>query len=64
MSTHRFPLRGKIGLVGGYNELASRLWARLMKKEKRERPYYASLDIEPLNEEQIRNLPIAHRYSA
>jgi hypothetical protein len=35
-----------------------------MKKEKRERPYYASLDIEPLNEEQIRNLPIAHRYSA
>lgn len=65
MSTYRFPLRGKIGVVRGLNELlALRLGAKKRVQNKPQPRMVAVQDIEPLTDEQVRNLPVAHRCSA
>jgi hypothetical protein len=65
MSTYRFPLRGKIGVVRGLNEqLAVRLGAAKRGQIKAKTRATVVQDTEPLTEEEIRNLPVAHRYSA
>lgn len=64
MSTYRFPLRGKIGVVRGLNEqLALRLGV-VKRGQAKKAVTMAVQDIEPLTDEQIRNLPVAHRCSA
>jgi hypothetical protein len=65
MSTYRFPLRGKIGVVRGLNDhLAARLGAA-KREQIRSKPRTNFVqDTEPLTEEEVRNLPVAHRYSA
>jgi len=65
MSTYRFPLRGKIGVVRGLNEqLAVRLGAAKRGQVKAKVHTIAVQDTEPLTEEEVRNLPVAHRCSA
>lgn len=65
MSTYRFPLRGKIGVVRGLNEqLAMRLGAAKRGQSKAKARTIAVQDTEPLTEEEVRNLPVAHRCSA
>lgn len=65
MSTYRFPLRGKIGVVRGLNEqLAVRLGAAKRGQGKAKARTIAVQDTEPLTEEEVRNLPVAHRCSA
>ena len=65
MSTYRFPLRGKISVVRGLNELlALRLGAKKRVQYKPKAGTIAVQDIEPLTDEQVRNLPVAHRCSA
>lgn len=65
MSTYRFPLRGKIGVVRGLNEqLAVRLGAAKRGQIKAKARTTVVQDTEPLTEEEIRNLPVAHRCSA
>jgi hypothetical protein len=65
MSTYRFPLRGKIGVVRGLNEqLAVRLGAAKRGQIKAKAQTIAVQETEPLTAEEIRNLPVAHRYSA
>jgi hypothetical protein len=65
MSTYRFPLRGKIGVVRGLNDqLAVRLGAAKREQIKMKSRLDLVQDTEPLTEEQIRNLPVAHRYSS
>ncbi|AGK56450.1 hypothetical protein HYPDE_23823 [Hyphomicrobium denitrificans 1NES1] len=65
MSTYRFPLRGKIGVVRGLNEqLAVRLGAAKRGQIKAKARMTVVQDTEPLTEEEIRNLPVAHRCSA
>lgn len=65
MSTYRFPLRGKISVVRGLNEqLAVRLGAAKREQIKAKARMTVVQDTEPLTEEEIRNLPVAHRYSA
>lgn len=65
MSTYRFPLRGKIGVVRGLNDqLAVRLGvAKREQMQSKPRQNFVQ-DMEPLTEEEVRNLPVAHRYSA
>ena len=65
MSTYRFPLRGKIGVVRGLNEqLAMRLGVAKRGQSKAKPRTIGVQDTEPLTEEEIRNLPVAHRCSA
>jgi hypothetical protein len=65
MSTYRFPLRGKISVVRGLNEqLAVRLGAAKRDQIKAKARMTVVQDTEPLTEEEVRNLPVAHRYSA
>lgn len=65
MSTYRFPLRGKISVVRGLNEqLAVRLGAAKREQIKAKARMAVVQDTEPLTEEEVRNLPVAHRYSA
>jgi hypothetical protein len=65
MSAYRFPLRGKISVVRGLNEqLAVRLGAAKREQIKAKARMTVVQDTEPLTEEEIRNLPVAHRYSA
>jgi hypothetical protein len=65
MSTYRFPPRGKISVVRGLNEqLAVRLGAAKREQIKAKARMAVVQDTEPLTEEEIRNLPVAHRYSA
>lgn len=65
MSTYRFPLRGKIGVVSGLGrEITARLFNMRPMQAKVERPLYLANEARPLTEEQVRNLPVAHRYSA
>lgn len=65
MSTYRFPLRGKIGVIRGLSEqLALRLGVFKRGQAKPEVATMAVHDIVPLTDEQIRNLPVAHRCSA
>ncbi len=65
MSTYRFPLRGKIGVIRGLSEqLALRLGVLKRGQAKPKVATMAVHDIVPLTDEQIRNLPVAHRRSA
>ncbi len=65
MNTYRIALRGKIGIVRGLvGEVSSRLMsARCETKRVHSHPHDLH-EIKPLSEEEVRNLPIAHRYSA
>lgn len=65
MSTYRFPLRGKIGVVRKDGEVLTRRVGvqRDLSRAKR-RNYELSELQQPLTEEEIRNLPVAHRYSS
>ena len=65
MSTYRFPLRGKIGVVRGVDgEVISRLIDVKRDPAKARRRTYILYDTQPLTDEQVRNLPVAHRYSS
>jgi len=66
MSTYRFPLRGKIGVVRGLNgEVPSRLiGAKREPHWLKRRMHVLHDETKPLTEEEVRNLPVAHRYSA
>ncbi len=65
MSTYRFPLRGKIGVVRKDGEVLTRRVGvqRDLSRAKR-RNYELSEMQQPLTEEEIRNLPVAHRISS
>ena len=65
MSTYRFPLRGRIGVVRGRDgEVPTQLISVKREQARAKRRLQALNDTEPLTEEEIRNLPVAHRYSA
>jgi hypothetical protein len=66
MSTYRFPLRGKIGVVRGKDgEILTRRVGTQRDLSRANRRKYELIDtVRPLTEEEIRNLPVAHRYSS
>jgi hypothetical protein len=66
MSTYRFPLRGKIGVVRGKDgEILTRRVGVQRDLSRANRRKYDLIDTQqPLTEEEIRNLPVAHRYSS
>ena len=65
MSSYRFPLRGRIGVVRGRDgEVPTQLISVKREQARAKRRLHALNDTEPLTEEEIRNLPVAHRYSA
>lgn len=66
MSTYRFPLRGKIGVVRGKDGevLTRRIGAQRDLSRANRRKYELIDPQQPLTEEEIRNLPVAHRYSS
>jgi hypothetical protein len=66
MSTYRFPLRGKIGVVRGRDgEILTRRVGAQRDLSRANRRKYELIEVsQPLTEEEIRNLPVAHRYSA
>ena len=66
MSTYRFPLRGKIGVVRGKDGevLTRRIGAQRDLSRANRRKYDLADFQQPLTEEQVRNLPVAHRFSS
>ncbi len=65
MSTYRFPLRGKIGVVRGLDgEVQVRAIGVSRDLSRARRRNYTLADTKPLTEEEVRNLPVAHRYSS
>jgi hypothetical protein len=66
MSTYRFPLRGKIGVVRGKDGeiLTRRVGAQRDLSRANRRKYELVDSIQPLTDEEVRNLPVAHRYSS
>ena len=66
MSTFRFPLRGKIGVVRGKDGevLARRIGAQRDLSRANRRKYELIDAQQPLTEEEVRNLPVAHRISS
>ena len=70
MSTYRFPLRGKIGRgkIGVVRGLREEAPVRLTCATREPALQQVSTDVlqdtHPLTEEEVRNLPVAHRYSA
>jgi hypothetical protein len=66
MSTYRFPLRGKIGVVRGKDGevLARRIGVQRDLSRANRRNYELTDMQQPLTEEEVRNLPVAHRYSS
>lgn len=66
MSTYRFPLRGKIGVVRGKDGevLTRRIGAQRDLSRANRRKYDLPDFQQPLTEEQVRNLPVAHRFSS
>jgi hypothetical protein len=66
MSTYRFPLRGKIGVVRGKDgEVLTRRIGVQRDLSRANRRNYELLDtITPLTDEEVRNLPVAHRFSS
>ena len=64
MSTYRFPLRGNIGVVRGLREEAPVRLTCAMREPARQQVSTDLQDTHPLTEEEVRNLPVAHRYSA
>ena len=65
MSTYRFPLRGKIGVVRGLDGHGLLRLIGMRREETKAKPRsYVLQDMKPLSEEEVRKLPVAHRYSA
>ena len=65
MSTYRFPLRGKIGVVRGKDgEILARRIGVQRDLSRAKRRNYELIEMQPLTEEEVRNLPVAHRYSS
>ncbi|CCB63585.1 hypothetical protein RLW55_02605 [Hyphomicrobium sp. B1] len=66
MSTYRFPLRGKIGVVRGKDgeTLTRRIGAQRDLSRANRRNYELADMQQPLTEEEVRNLPVAHRSSS
>ena len=66
MSTYRFPLRGMIGVVRGKDgEILTRRIGAQRDLSRANRRNYELIDMQrPLTEEEVRNLPVAHRYSS
>jgi hypothetical protein len=66
MSTYRFPLRGKIGVVRGKDgeTLKRRIGAQRDLSRANRRNYELADMQQPLTEEEVRNLPVAHRSSS
>ena len=68
MSTHRFPLRGKIGRgkigVVRREEALVRLKCATREPSRQQVSTDVLQDTHPLTEEEVRNLPVAQRYSA
>jgi hypothetical protein len=66
MSTYRFPLRGKIGVVRGKDgEILTRRIGAQRDLSRANRRNYELIDMQrPLTEEEVRNLPVAHRSSS
>lgn len=65
MSTYRFPLRGKIGVVRKDGEVLTRRVGAQRDLSRAKRRNYELIDaLQPLTEEEVRNLPVAHRYSS
>jgi hypothetical protein len=65
MSTYRFPLRGKIGVVRGKDgEVLARRIGVQRDLSRAKRRNYELIEMQPLTEEEVRNLPVAHRYSS
>lgn len=66
MSTYRFPLRGKIGVVRGKDgETQMRRVGAQRDLSRANRRNYDLCDTrQPLTDEEVRNLPVAHRYSS
>jgi len=65
MSAYRFPLRGKIGVVRGKDgEVPARRIGVQRDLSRANRRNYLLTDTPPLTEEEIRNLPVAHRNSS
>ena len=70
MSTYRFPLRGKIGRGRGKigvvrrEEAPVRLTCATREPARQQVSTDVLQDTHPLTEEEVRNLPVAHRYSA
>jgi hypothetical protein len=75
MSPYRFPWRGKIGrgkigrgkigVVRGLREEAPvRLTCATREPARQQVSTDVLQDTHPLTEEEVRNLPVAHRYSA
>ncbi|MBA2126574.1 hypothetical protein DLM45_10130 [Hyphomicrobium methylovorum] len=65
MSTYRFPLSGKIGLVRGLDGYGLLRVISMRREEAKAKPRsYVLQDIKPLSEEEVRKLPVAHRCSA
>ena len=65
MSTYRFPLRGKIGVVRGKDgDVPARRIGVQRDLSRANRRNYLLTDMTPLTEEEIRNLPVARRYSS
>ncbi|MFT3733234.1 MAG: hypothetical protein QM780_17750 [Hyphomicrobium sp.] len=66
MSTYRFPLRGKIGVVEGKGgEVLKRRIGAQRDLSRANRRKYELIDIQqPLTAEEVRNLPVAHRVSS
>jgi hypothetical protein len=64
MSTYRFPLRGKIGIVRGLSEEVPARLKGANREPSRQRRIDILYETQPLTEEEVRNLPVAHRYSA
>ncbi len=65
MSTYRLPLRGKIGVVRGKDgDVPARRIGVQRDLSRANRRNYLLTETTPLTEEEIRNLPVAHRYSS
>jgi hypothetical protein len=66
MSTYRFPLRGKIGVVRGKDgQVPTRRVGVQRDLSRAARRNYELIDtLIPLSDEEVRNLPVAHRFSS
>ncbi len=67
MSTHRFPMRGRVSalgvIYGSISERISKIGRRGEQIGHNRGPHFLP-EPKPLTEEEVRNLPVAHRYSA
>ena len=67
MSTYRFPLRAKVGVVGVMYDRITQGLVKYSKRTKATHRLYGPYEFyepKPLSDEEVRNLPAAHRSSA